>query len=1253
MVVRKVIQARVNRGRGSYSSSGAPDVRVLGNGNVISDGASVANPTDHTLFISSVVGAGGTTRTYTVENTGTGQLTMSGLTVPSGMEIASGLAATLEAGQTTTFTVRLTDAAPATVSGEISFNTNVGGKNPYNFVVGGEIVPAESFAFYDWGTFSSMTETRRNVSGSTVSGAPVKWKAKFHRGEVTTSRWFDLYREGVLVPSTEWQLGEISTYPDGSMRSAVVRCYGKASWTNNSNSQFELVGKSGSWPTLATNPASGSTPITKVTAGSSVKLSLEDITLLGSPYASTTQPAYGAPNLDSELNRSLADTNTTRKYVDGNICVAWRTWEKLQPPGGGTPDNTVWCLWFCEAWLDPSTGNLLHLMVEPYLNHGWARRQGMLKGFKMKLVNGATTLRDFATAVTLNASNFELSNGAYHFTGTNRTTTFPYSTFDGRVGAAVKVSGDPPSGYVAGKIYQIAAPYGGSDGPFNEPYRHPLMALRTLGTFQSGYGGPGYAEPGTGGSSYTLTVYTYMADKQVLAIRDWQGYEFWPVGGASGRIVANWTRGEKIRRMQTAMIPNGCIEPGPVRSGSFSWFGQTYFHNTGGKNTSFLPNWESIQRYTPGGNTTHEVLLEIGGYYQPGIGGRHKSECSQFFLNVLNDMETNDFRTCQSRAAAEAVSFMVGMNVYDNTLVGGVEAAQVLCINNGPDKVGTQYAGMGTCFPNAISRGGSNQTGIDYAGGQALGGGTVYDESPGAHWVSTSMSGSHVSKEHVFNEALTCSPGYRELTAHLWVRASLNDFPTSASPATLYGANKTWKGTTYYRVSIMATTADGQRRAFIGRSSFLAYALSAPDTEPYRAMLDDIAADNIAFMEMAYDDPDIIGGTAKVLGTPTGEVGGNQQSWHMARINWAAILLAKNSGINCPNTVKFHTAFQRWYFNDPVGGGSGPAFHSTGYFGTDNTYFVQYFDNCLLGSDAAATIANFRVVMQWQRDEASTVVDGSRSTCSIPAGDGIQLRFFTDGATFQWSPPYANTQSTNNFAPDNGDQVYMIVNIASLGFTLLTGLQNMWLYDKTEATHSILLTGGSGNFTEGQTVTDSAGNTATLIWGGGYLRNRYVISKPTPSNFVAGTVTFSGGATRTYNGSILGYGYNYKLSTTDPAVTITPRTWTTATEVRTSCDYMLILYKTRRTGDELGGLVRMDTNNTDQGCSRGWIGHNFAAAQLAATCFGKTETGLANTIDGMSTFYSNCLSGQGVYFWDQSNSGGAWQFHYAYPPGAT
>ncbi|WP_315853152.1 choice-of-anchor D domain-containing protein [Humisphaera borealis] len=118
--------------------NGSPEVEVRGNNIVIADGDATASTTDFTDFGSVNTGVP-LTRTFTVKNTGTAALSTSGLTVPAGFSIDSTdtLLASIPAGGSDTFKVKLNATAAGTFAGNLSFANNDSNENPYNFSIKG------------------------------------------------------------------------------------------------------------------------------------------------------------------------------------------------------------------------------------------------------------------------------------------------------------------------------------------------------------------------------------------------------------------------------------------------------------------------------------------------------------------------------------------------------------------------------------------------------------------------------------------------------------------------------------------------------------------------------------------------------------------------------------------------------------------------------------------------------------------------------------------------------------------------------------------------------------------------------------------------------------------------------------------------------------------------------------------------------------------------------------------------------------
>ncbi|MGH7957067.1 MAG: choice-of-anchor D domain-containing protein, partial [Opitutaceae bacterium] len=126
--------------------TGLPEVNVTGNSATIADGDTTPTTADHTDFGSADIGGATLTRTYTVQNTGSGTLTLSGspIVTLSGTNAADFAvitqpAASIAAGGNTTFQVRFDPGATGLRTASLSFghNDTTGNENPYNFSIQG------------------------------------------------------------------------------------------------------------------------------------------------------------------------------------------------------------------------------------------------------------------------------------------------------------------------------------------------------------------------------------------------------------------------------------------------------------------------------------------------------------------------------------------------------------------------------------------------------------------------------------------------------------------------------------------------------------------------------------------------------------------------------------------------------------------------------------------------------------------------------------------------------------------------------------------------------------------------------------------------------------------------------------------------------------------------------------------------------------------------------------------------------------
>ncbi|MCB1209620.1 MAG: choice-of-anchor D domain-containing protein [Verrucomicrobiales bacterium] len=116
------------------SGSTAPEIAVYETvGGGVADGGSFG-------FGSTPVGTS-ITKTFTITNSGTANLTLSNLVAPSGFTVAQNFGSTTvaPAGGTTTFQITMTAAAVASPSGTLSFVNNDTDENPYNFTISGTV----------------------------------------------------------------------------------------------------------------------------------------------------------------------------------------------------------------------------------------------------------------------------------------------------------------------------------------------------------------------------------------------------------------------------------------------------------------------------------------------------------------------------------------------------------------------------------------------------------------------------------------------------------------------------------------------------------------------------------------------------------------------------------------------------------------------------------------------------------------------------------------------------------------------------------------------------------------------------------------------------------------------------------------------------------------------------------------------------------------------------------------------------------
>ncbi len=121
-----------------------PEIRILGNGQVIVDGDDEADDDDHTDFGSTGISGGRITRTFTIENTGAGPLGLTDADIvdinaigDSAFEVTVLPDTTIAAGGSATFQITFNPDVTGDHYAEVEIDNNDSDENPYTFTIKG------------------------------------------------------------------------------------------------------------------------------------------------------------------------------------------------------------------------------------------------------------------------------------------------------------------------------------------------------------------------------------------------------------------------------------------------------------------------------------------------------------------------------------------------------------------------------------------------------------------------------------------------------------------------------------------------------------------------------------------------------------------------------------------------------------------------------------------------------------------------------------------------------------------------------------------------------------------------------------------------------------------------------------------------------------------------------------------------------------------------------------------------------------
>jgi autotransporter family porin len=185
----------------------APEIVLLDEAdNPIANGAATVD------FGSTPAGAA-VTRTFTIQNTGTAPLALSNLSLPAGFSLVGSFPASIAAGGSATFQVRLDAGAAGTYGGALSFGNTDSDENPFTFQITGVVTQAPPAAAFNAFLPLVVAQGQADLVITSITLSPRK--LSYQAGEpveitvIVTNQgsapatpfWVDLYVNPVRAPA--------------------------------------------------------------------------------------------------------------------------------------------------------------------------------------------------------------------------------------------------------------------------------------------------------------------------------------------------------------------------------------------------------------------------------------------------------------------------------------------------------------------------------------------------------------------------------------------------------------------------------------------------------------------------------------------------------------------------------------------------------------------------------------------------------------------------------------------------------------------------------------------------------------------------------------------------------------------------------------------------------------------------------------------------------------------------------------------
>ena len=233
---------------GPYTVGLFPEINLQGNSVTITDGDATPSETDDTDFGSRSVASGSTTKTFTIQNTGTAALSLTGdapYVALSGahagdFSVTSAPASSIAAGGSTTFDITFDPSWTGVRSAELSIANDDSNENPYNFNIEGtgtNLAPVindlngDSVTYLektipinlDYGANASAWDAdNANLNGGNVTVSIINNRVSSEDVLSIDSQGTDAGMIGVSGSSVSWQGTEIGTFTGGTGTSDLV-----------------------------------------------------------------------------------------------------------------------------------------------------------------------------------------------------------------------------------------------------------------------------------------------------------------------------------------------------------------------------------------------------------------------------------------------------------------------------------------------------------------------------------------------------------------------------------------------------------------------------------------------------------------------------------------------------------------------------------------------------------------------------------------------------------------------------------------------------------------------------------------------------------------------------------------------------------------------------------------------------------------------------------------------------------------------